>query len=231
MNVIKIGRSQENDYIVNNQLVSGSHADIVINDDGSVFYVDHSTNGTMIDDKVIHHATIQLYGNETITLPGGYSFSIHDVFAVSSSLPTGTIAGVIPSVPIERKYAKVDNSYIGNEEDEINRTINPGMSFGETFIYFFNHYVDFSGRARRKEYWYIVLWNLIFLPVYPIWGVVSFIPFLALFWRRMHDIGKSGWLYLLNFIPIIGTIIIFIFLCTDSLPYKNEYGASPKYSK
>ncbi|MBE6333502.1 MAG: DUF805 domain-containing protein [Bacteroidales bacterium] len=226
MNVIKIGRAQDNDYIVSNPMVSGHHADIVINDEGCVFYEDHSTNGTMINGQLVHNSSMQLFGSEVITLPGDFNFTISDIVKISPQESTGTIAGYIPNPPVvqqqEKEIVVADNDV---------PVANPAMSFGETFKYFFAHYTDFSGRARRSEYWYMALWDLIFSPIYPLWFFATIIPKLALFWRRMHDIGKSGWMYLLCLIPFIGAILIFIFLCTDSQPYQNQYGPSPKYSK
>ncbi|MBP3202487.1 MAG: DUF805 domain-containing protein [Bacteroidales bacterium] len=107
------------------------------------------------------------------------------------------------------------------------------MGFGETLAYFFDHYLDFNGRARRKEYWYMVLWNLIFMipfPLYPIWFLVTMIPFLALMCRRLHDQGLSGWFILIGLVPILGEIVIFVFTLIDSEPNTNRWGSSPKYS-
>ena len=83
MNVIKIGRAQDNDYIVSNPMVSGHHADIVINDEGCVFYEDHSTNGTMINGQLVHNSSMQLFGSEVITLPGDFNFTISDIVKIS----------------------------------------------------------------------------------------------------------------------------------------------------
>lgn len=131
------------------------------------------------------------------------------------------------SVDFNRQIEPVSN-YSGTKG-----TINPGMGFGETLAYFFDHYLDFNGRARRKEYWYMVLWNLIFMipfPLYPIWFLVTMIPFLALMCRRLHDQGLSGWFILIGLVPILGEIVIFVFTLIDSEPNTNRWGSSPKYS-
>lgn len=99
----------------------------------------------------------------------------------------------------------------------------------------FKNYANFSGRARRKEYWYFVLFNiivsiiLVFIPFAPIlWGLITFIPGLALVARRLHDVGKSAWFYLIILIPLIGSIILLIFLLTDSEVGNNKWGPNPK---
>ena len=109
-------------------------------------------------------------------------------------------------------------------------------------------YADFSGRARRKEYWifslinYIIifflyilqivmiestLW-LIFPIIFFLYAVAVFLPGLAVNIRRLHDIGKSGWWYLIYLIPIIGAIWLTVLMCLDSEPGENQWGENPK---
>ena len=110
------------------------------------------------------------------------------------------------------------------------------------------NYAGFSGRARRKEYWMFALFNMIFLIVamildnvlgtaiegvgyglfYILYGVAVLIPGLAVLFRRLHDVGKSGWMILIALIPLIGAIWLLILLVTDSKPGENEYGPNPK---
>ena len=103
-------------------------------------------------------------------------------------------------------------------------------------------YADFSGRARRKEYWMFVLFNVIFTFVAMlldflfglpfiftiIYTLALLIPSLAVLVRRLHDIGKSGWWYFISLIPLIGSIWLIVLLATDSQPGENEYGPNPK---
>jgi uncharacterized membrane protein YhaH (DUF805 family) len=103
------------------------------------------------------------------------------------------------------------------------------------------NYVGFSGRARRKEYWYFVLFNIIIVAILTIidsilrtrileilYGLAVLIPSIAVAFRRLHDTGRSGWWWLIGFIPIIGTIILIIFFVLDSQPGDNKYGPNPK---
>jgi uncharacterized membrane protein YhaH (DUF805 family) len=61
-----------------------------------------------------------------------------------------------------------------------------------------------------------------------IFGLAIIIPSWAVCWRRLHDIGKSGWWNLLFFVPIIGWIILLVWHCTDSQVGENTYGGNPK---
>ena len=110
------------------------------------------------------------------------------------------------------------------------------------------NYVGFSGRARRKEYWMFVLFNVIFAvvamildnvlglaskelgygPIYGIYALVMILPSLAVAARRLHDIGKSGWWQLIGLIPLIGAIVLIIWFATDGEHGDNAYGADPK---
>jgi uncharacterized membrane protein YhaH (DUF805 family) len=95
------------------------------------------------------------------------------------------------------------------------------------------NYATFKGRASRSEYWYFVLFNVIFsivlgfvsgivdLPIlYTIYSLALLIPSIAVAVRRMHDVGKSGWFIL---IPIYDLILA----CTQGVKGENEYGTEP----
>jgi uncharacterized membrane protein YhaH (DUF805 family) len=104
------------------------------------------------------------------------------------------------------------------------------------------NYAGFSGRARRTEYWMFALINFVIIAVLDILGLYArfftiigliyslavFIPSLAVGVRRLHDTGRSGWWLLLGLIPVIGTIILIVFMATDSQPGENQYGPNPK---
>ena len=105
------------------------------------------------------------------------------------------------------------------------------------------NYADFSGRADRKEYWMFILLNIIFStiavildnafaiafkgmvyrPIYALYVLGIIVPGLAVSVRRLHDIGKSGWTYLIVLIPIVGPIWLLILMATDSESGDNEY--------
>jgi uncharacterized membrane protein YhaH (DUF805 family) len=102
-----------------------------------------------------------------------------------------------------------------------------------------NHYADFEGRIGRQEFWMFILFSFLLNVALEIVSidvlamVVSlalFIPNIALASRRLHDTGRSGWWQLLWLIPIVGWIIIIVWLATKTEPIDNMYGtpAVPK---
>ncbi|MFC9245242.1 DUF805 domain-containing protein [Streptomyces sp. NPDC057136] len=103
------------------------------------------------------------------------------------------------------------------------------------------NYAGFSGRARRKEYWMFVLFNLIVALVLVgiglaietqipciIYIVAVLVPTLAVLVRRLHDTGRSGWWILISFVPLVGGIMLLVFLASESKPEANTYGDNPK---
>jgi len=117
-----------------------------------------------------------------------------------------------------------------------------------TYFQVLKKYADFSGRARRKEYWVFALFNITFVaiaiildnmlgiamtklgygPIYGLYVLAMLIPGLAVAVRRLHDVGKSGWMILIALIPIIGGIWLIVLMATDSNPEENQYGEKPK---
>lgn len=125
------------------------------------------------------------------------------------------------------------------------------MSFGAAISSFFTKYATFSGRARRSEFWYVVLFTTLVSIVISIvapgpfmdfngvmvqqqsmlsnlWSLATLVPSLALTWRRLHDVNKSGNYFFFVFLPIVGWIILFIQLVKDSAAGENVYGAPVK---
>jgi len=96
-------------------------------------------------------------------------------------------------------------------------------------------YVVFKGRARRAEYWWFTLCYIVISVIAGLVGTIVFhndwlqdivnlaflLPGLAIGWRRMHDVGKSG---VFIFIPIYNLILA----CTPGVTGPNEYGPDPK---
>ncbi len=103
-------------------------------------------------------------------------------------------------------------------------------------------YFDFDGRATRQQYWMYFLWVVILSIVVSILsGVLGFgdllanlfalafaIPQIAFGARRLHDIGKSGWWQLIYFVPIIGLIVMLVWLVRQGEAGSNKYGADPR---
>lgn len=118
------------------------------------------------------------------------------------------------------------------------------------YLSVFKKYAVFSGRAQRAEYWYFFLFNILACFILGlIDGVISYktetpltiltgiyslgalIPGLAVLIRRLHDVGKSGWMMFVSLIPLVGPIWFFVLLVTDSNPGDNKYGPNPKGAK
>lgn len=108
-------------------------------------------------------------------------------------------------------------------------------------------YAVFSGRARRREYWFFVLFNVIISAVLsmldhglaspiaegagPLSGLYSLavlLPSLAVSVRRLHDTGRSGWWLLIGLVPLIGWLVLLFFQVQDSEPGSNAHGPNPK---
>jgi uncharacterized membrane protein YhaH (DUF805 family) len=70
---------------------------------------------------------------------------------------------------------------------------------------------------------------LVGLVVVDVLLLAMFLPHLAVMIRRLHDTNRSGWFYLITFVPIVGCIILLVVMCEDSTRGPNRYGPSPKY--
>lgn len=126
--------------------------------------------------------------------------------------------------------------------------MNQELSLWGYFVQAFKQkYCDFSGRARRKEYWGYVLfaaliqWAMLavaalsfgaesvgFYVVYALIALAFILPALSVTVRRLHDLGKSGWWIFIAFIPFVGSIALLVFMCLDSEVDENAYGPNPK---
>jgi len=128
------------------------------------------------------------------------------------------------------------------------------------FLAAFKKYAQFSGRARRKEFW---LFNMVVALISILFfvGLLTYViinpsdteadnmfvggvfvisnliialtftvPSLAVTVRRLHDTNRSGWFILLNFIPAVGGLVLMYFMVLDSEEGINQYGPSPKES-
>lgn len=115
------------------------------------------------------------------------------------------------------------------------------------YLQVFKKYADFKGRARRKEYWMFVLFNILFSIVAlsidmamgmnmgmrggiltGLYFLATIIPTLAVSVRRLHDTNKSGWMILIGLIPLIGGIWLLVLYVTEGDAGDNEYGPNPK---
>ncbi len=103
-------------------------------------------------------------------------------------------------------------------------------------------YVVFNGRSRRKEYWMFILFNVIITVVLgfierllKMPGILSglytlavLIPGIAVTIRRLHDTARTGWWILIGLVPVVGFIVLLIFMALEGTQGENQYGADPK---
>jgi len=102
-------------------------------------------------------------------------------------------------------------------------------------------YAVFSGRAHRTEFWMFALFSFIVTIVlsvidaiigtmgllYSLYSLAVLLPSLGVSIRRLHDIGKTGWWLLIAFVPVIGSIVLLIFMVLESQEGQNQYGPNP----
>jgi uncharacterized membrane protein YhaH (DUF805 family) len=128
-----------------------------------------------------------------------------------------------------------------------------GVTLMSAYKAVWSKYTDFSGRLSRKGYWYFVLVNMAITfvlglldqmifkgesgsssydysitPFTSIYNLAVFLPFLAAATRRLHDKNRSGWFQLLNLIPVVGQIILFVFFLQKGDQTENNYGPVPQ---
>lgn len=117
------------------------------------------------------------------------------------------------------------------------------------FVMALKNCATFSGRARRKEYWMFFLWVILIalgltildlvIGTYNhesgagllsgVFSLAILVPYISLNARRLHDIGKSGWMQLLFLIPLVGFVLWIVWMVTDGERETNKYGPSPKF--
>lgn len=222
MKLIRIGRADDNDFIISNPAVSNYHADVYVYDQNVIQYMDHSTNGTSVDGRLIHNQSCNLTGSETITFPGNISYNIYDIVNQASqpvcTEPVVTSRTPMPSAP----QAPEPEAY--EHKPEVYEK--PKM---------FQNIFSASGRIRRLEYFIVYFASSsIFCLLSPFVEYSEFAAILLLiyiipyYWviiaagiKRCHDLGHSGWFM---FVPFYGLIMAFC----EGDPGINEYGPSPK---
>lgn len=97
------------------------------------------------------------------------------------------------------------------------------MTFQESIKVCFAKYADFTGRATRSEYWWFVLFvvvagvaaSYISSTLSVLFSLGTLLPMIAAATRRLHDTGRSGWWQLITFVPLVGSIILIVFLAQE----------------
>ena len=105
----------------------------------------------------------------------------------------------------------------------------------EPYLNTLRKYFVFEGRTGLREFWMFVLINLIISavlgallpPVAAIYGLAVLLPSLGAGVRRLHDVGRSGWLALVVLIPVVGWIILLVLCVQKGTAGENKFGAAP----
>jgi uncharacterized membrane protein YhaH (DUF805 family) len=117
------------------------------------------------------------------------------------------------------------------------------MSLPDAVRSVLTQYANFSGRARRSEFWWFYLANFLASIVASIidaafvggplfqWILLLalLVPGLAVGARRLHDTGRSGWWQLIGLVPLVGIIVLIVFWAQEGHAAPNAHGPSPKY--
>lgn len=241
MNKITVGRDTGCDIVIQDpeKIVSRTHAELERQGEG-YYYHDLSANGSVVNGRIIKGEKVFLTAGSSVRLAGKIPLPWEKVTALMS-----------PAEINNRTNFKADIDSYASPVDYKDKGII------DWYLDVFRKYAVFSGRSRRNEYWSFMLINTIIALVYIGmlffgayissgdesvfngiqmitnvlyygYGIASLVPGLAVTIRRLHDIGKSGWWYLIGLIPFVGSIVLIVFFCKDSEPGSNEYGPNPK---
>lgn len=120
------------------------------------------------------------------------------------------------------------------------------MNFVEAVTSVYSKYVQFSGRARRSEYWWWFLFQVIAGlvlaaleasmgsaqsfgggPISLIWSLINLLPGISVGVRRLHDLDKSGWWLLIALVPLVGAILLIVWFASEGTRQGNQYGDDP----
>jgi uncharacterized membrane protein YhaH (DUF805 family) len=99
----------------------------------------------------------------------------------------------------------------------------------------FQKYATFNGTASRSEYWWFFLFNTLALvaisvintKLYYLYLFATLLPQIAVATRRLHDTDRSGWWQLIGLVPLVGTIVMIVFLVQEGK--SNRYDTAPAY--
>lgn len=260
MKIIKVGRHPDNDIVFPAQNISGNHAEIEFQDNGSIIYHDHSTNGTLINGSVVLNKSVVINDSDEVFLPGKIKIDICEIRAryvgrktvehnspllepinsQSEEKPHAPHSPVNPILSMEPVASSRSSSQSKTAENKSQ------ITFGNVIAHLFKHYADFDGRARRREFWLAYVWyflyliicyavlyifqsDVLFYVLCIISGLIFFVPFLALFVRRLHDINLSGGHIFWMLIPIVNLVLLLVWTLKDSYPETNKWGECSKH--
>lgn len=152
--------------------------------------------------------------------------------------PEGHAIQIYTAVGAQNMHNTVQN--LSDQLDKISDQNKAEEQFNmiDWFVKGLKNYTNFTGRARRKEYWFFALTQFIILVIlqildgiigtnyifYAIGVLALLLPSIAVMVRRLHDIGRSGWWYFIVLIPIVGAILLLVWLATETKQEVNQWG-------
>ena len=154
----------------------------------------------------------------------------------------GDSAFVDNLVEESKRLPREDSAFVANLVEET-APLSTERSWAGWYFHAWEKYAAFDGRAPRVEYWIFNLVNflagLFLIAILQPGGAVGigilfylvalFLPMIAVQVRRLHDTDRSGWNLLLNFIPLIGSIVLLVFFLQRGTQGRNLYGPDPRY--
>lgn len=250
----KIGKTSDNDIVLNSPYVSDHHAEISCYD-GTYVLTDHSQNGTTVNDQMVHGGSLSIKFGDIVLFAGVVQFNWNIVNQQSTlpqnpgfDNPTGGFGGrtcepTSQPQPQPKPSQEPQSSFV---------------TFPQAVrICLKQKYACFEGRAKRSEYWFYALFNYIislaatFVGLiiglivalcsddYYYYGAIMYgvmyaflflvslaflCPSISVAVRRLHDTGRSGAYYFLALIPIVGAILLLVYFIQPSQPEDNQYG-------
>lgn len=162
-----IGRNPGNNIVYAHPAVSGSHAELVVNDSMGIpqyVFIDHSTNGTYVNGQLLHNSSCYVAYNDQIILAGQVLFDWNAISSANFMVPHSATMMQTPGAanPAYQQANALSPGYQQAGPYGAYAMRSKDITFTGALRNFFANYVDFKGRATRKEYWLTALWLFIF---------------------------------------------------------------------
>jgi len=221
-------------------------------DQGFGFITGSDGNRYTVRREDLRHQTVMARGTAVEFQPGGGQ--ARDVFSIAGQAGASAPEAGANATPVQAGTAPVAGASPARHFGRSSEPAEPTDLWSYFWRGLTRNYFNFAGRARRKEYWgYCLFWMVCLLIVGGIgistdvemgnfdtnvsaavtvglcgtFLLATFLPGLGMTVRRLHDIGLSGWLYLVIFIPTIGGLIILVFALIPTQARENQWGPVP----
>jgi uncharacterized membrane protein YhaH (DUF805 family) len=201
----------------------------------------------LVRNGTIRRDTLVWYAGMPDWRPASQVSEFASLFMQPPAAPRPASPPAFAAGPAMQRTASNVGSYLGQAQQVLSPQFDSGkgMGFGAAVTTCFRKYVHFTGRARRPEYWYWILFQFLVLiglsivdaviiatvgrfAVFATLGMLALLlPSIAVGVRRLHDQDYSGFLILIGLIPLIGWVIILVLMCLPGTPGPNRFGPNP----